>query len=439
MLTFAWGHNHKTFTYNKEGNLITFLVFGGWQTSLGGRLWRISFWRRKRDRYIGNYYESVTDVEVSEQGEGPICESLDYGTYLPMIFQKPREISYYYADGQRIAMKNNGVVSYLYGDQLGSVSAIADGSGALVRKTLYHPWGTTRYTQGSNPTDYAYTGQMREGGIYFYNARWYDPTIGRFIQADTIVPADIQGTQAFDRYAYVNNNPLRYIDPSGNSFVNTMITDGSFECDGCKRNSIIDSLWRHYGWSFKGEWSLEEVESTLQAANSIKTYFNDRGNDGTKWIQTYLNEVSFRKVSSDWNPLIRFGNALAYVFPVSSVQKRSDMGWDGGAVVHELGHVFENIRAGYAAAVYGGGLGDSFYRDVGGTPKGFRFKGGVDDVVYKGRYFTYEYDYGYNSSADFFAQNFQYEILGQSDMIGKNKEASIYMNVLLADFASNIR
>ena len=55
---------------------------------------------------------------------------------------------------------------------------------------------------------------MQEGDIYFYNARWYDPELGRFMQADTIVPPT-QGTQGFDRYAYVNNNPLRYTDPSG--------------------------------------------------------------------------------------------------------------------------------------------------------------------------------------------------------------------------------
>lgn len=56
---------------------------------------------------------------------------------------------------------------------------------------------------------------MREGDIYYYNARWYDPAIGRFMQADTIVPLQVQGTQAFDRYAYVNNNPLKYIDSNG--------------------------------------------------------------------------------------------------------------------------------------------------------------------------------------------------------------------------------
>jgi len=51
-------------------------------------------------------------------------------------------------------------------------------------------------------------------GLMFYNARWYDPSLGRFAQADTIVP-DPYNTIDYDRYAYVDNNPIRYIDPSG--------------------------------------------------------------------------------------------------------------------------------------------------------------------------------------------------------------------------------
>jgi len=50
----------------------------------------------------------------------------------------------------------------------------------------------------------------------FYNARWYDPALGRFSQADTIIPG---GAQGLDRYAYVNNSPLKYIDPSGHDSV----------------------------------------------------------------------------------------------------------------------------------------------------------------------------------------------------------------------------
>lgn len=117
-------------------------------------------------------------------------------------------------------MKKDGAVYYLYGDQLGSVSAVADGSGASTSKTLYHPWGTTRHTQGASPTDYAFTGQMQVDNIYYYNARWYDPMLGRFMEADTIVPSH-QGTQGFDRYAYVNNNPMRYTDPTGHWFRDT--------------------------------------------------------------------------------------------------------------------------------------------------------------------------------------------------------------------------
>lgn len=45
-----------------------------------------------------------------------------------------------------------------------------------------------------------------------FNARWYDPALGRFAQADSIIPPGVQG---LDRYAYVNNSPLNYTDPSG--------------------------------------------------------------------------------------------------------------------------------------------------------------------------------------------------------------------------------
>lgn len=49
-------------------------------------------------------------------------------------------------------------------------------------------------------------------GLLDYNARFYDPTTGRFAQADTIVPGGVQG---LDRYAYTNNSPVNYVDPSG--------------------------------------------------------------------------------------------------------------------------------------------------------------------------------------------------------------------------------
>jgi RHS repeat-associated protein len=60
------------------------------------------------------------------------------------------------------------------------------------------------------------SGQRRDAsaGLLFYNARYYDPTIGRFISADTIVPSP-KNPQALNRYTYAYNNPLKFVDPSG--------------------------------------------------------------------------------------------------------------------------------------------------------------------------------------------------------------------------------
>lgn len=68
-------------------------------------------------------------------------------------------------------------------------------------------------------TDYLYTSQRNEAeiGLDFYVSRFYDPVTGHFIQADTIVP-EAGSSKAYDRYGYVNNNPVRYNDPSGHCF-----------------------------------------------------------------------------------------------------------------------------------------------------------------------------------------------------------------------------
>ncbi len=72
-----------------------------------------------------------------------------------------------------------------------------------------------RYNYGSTPTRYNYTGQRLDyTGLLYYGARYYDPTLMRFTQPDTLVP-DPANPQSLNRYAYVLNNPLRYTDPTG--------------------------------------------------------------------------------------------------------------------------------------------------------------------------------------------------------------------------------
>ena len=113
-----------------------------------------------------------------------------------------------------------------FSNHLGSTSLTTDANGNVVSELRYceaslwdKPWGEVRYAGGTTPTQYQYTSQYSyesDFGLLFFNARWVDPSIGRFAQADTIIPLG-QGVQAWDRYAFVNNNPLRYTDPSGHS------------------------------------------------------------------------------------------------------------------------------------------------------------------------------------------------------------------------------
>jgi len=92
---------------------------------------------------------------------------------------------------------------------------MTDALGNQVGSTVkYLPFGETRSTI-TVPTDKLFTDQSLDStGLYYYNARYYDPTIGRFISADIVIP-NPANPQCFNRYSYCLNNPLRYTDSSG--------------------------------------------------------------------------------------------------------------------------------------------------------------------------------------------------------------------------------
>ena len=135
---------------------------------------------------------------------------------------------YYYAGSTRVAENRAGTLYYLLSDHLGSTAVTTNASGNRVTELRYYPYGGSRYNPGGQITTYRFTGQRWDAGtaIYFYNARWYDPAIGRFLSADTIVPSP-GNPQSLNRYAYANNNPLTYIDRDGHfAFVPLLIIGG---------------------------------------------------------------------------------------------------------------------------------------------------------------------------------------------------------------------
>jgi RHS repeat-associated protein len=96
-----------------------------------------------------------------------------------------------------------------------------DETGAAISRSEYLPYGEAWVQTGDKGYAPKYNGQELDGesGFYYYNARHYDPQIGRFISADTVV--DGATTSAgWNRYMYVHGNPVMYKDPSGHDSIN---------------------------------------------------------------------------------------------------------------------------------------------------------------------------------------------------------------------------
>jgi RHS repeat-associated protein len=106
---------------------------------------------------------------------------------------------------------STGSFSFL-ADNLGSTLALSDASGNLTTSYTYDPFGGTTLTGLSSTNAYQFTGRENAGnGIYYYRARYYNSTFGRFISED---PAGFDGGD-LNLYAYVLDNPVNLTDPSG--------------------------------------------------------------------------------------------------------------------------------------------------------------------------------------------------------------------------------
>jgi RHS repeat-associated protein len=108
------------------------------------------------------------------------------------------------------------VLYFIVGDHLGTTSLVLNAQGDKVAGSRHFPYGGERWSSGTLPTDYHFTGQRFDSYIKLtvMDARWYDAQLGRWISPDTIIP-DPANPQSLNRFAYVRGNPLRYVDPTG--------------------------------------------------------------------------------------------------------------------------------------------------------------------------------------------------------------------------------
>ncbi|TGL50825.1 hypothetical protein EHQ61_08580, partial [Leptospira wolffii] len=128
-----------------------------------------------------------------------------------------RSINNIYLNGVRIAALNEqGTAAYYLTDQVDSVSHVLDDQGKTLTRIQNDPYGDSFVQRGNLNFSPKFNSQEldQESGFYFYNARYYDASIARFLTADSIIDG-AEDTQGWNRYLYVRGNPINAKDPTG--------------------------------------------------------------------------------------------------------------------------------------------------------------------------------------------------------------------------------
>lgn len=201
------GGRSASFTYNGDGDRVKMYVADGLQMVL-------------TRYYIGEYeFDQTTSGTTERLYLGGDAYSA------PMVYVK----------------ENSGIWNlYNIGrDYLGNINIIAKSDGQLVAEYSYDPWGRLRnpetlkiYLPGEEPDLFLGRGfagheHLTWFGLINMNARLYDPLVGRFLSADPYAYQDY-ATPGYNRYSYALNNPLRYVDPDGEFFLDIHIGADGF-------------------------------------------------------------------------------------------------------------------------------------------------------------------------------------------------------------------
>jgi len=208
-----------SYSYDANGNMI----------SRGGTA--ITWDAENRPTVIGN----ATFVYDGDGSRAMKTEGGQTTVYVNRYYEKNLTTgvvtTYYYLGDRLVALRNGSSVYYVHLDQLGGTSVVTNASGAVAGSIKYYPYGSTRSSSGSLYTDKKFTGQRLDAtGLYYYGARYYDPTIGRFISGDPLVPKP-SDPQSLNRYSYCRDNPLTGIDPLGLFTEDELEAAGIYEDD----------------------------------------------------------------------------------------------------------------------------------------------------------------------------------------------------------------
>lgn len=306
-----------TYTYDVSGNLVKQEQNGGGNLITGDGYYR--------------EYNDLNQLTIIRSGNSASSPQIENYTYDPfgqrvkierndsaatVIYTPFKELmrivnssgtydhTYIYQDGSLVARVNpDGSRWFYHSDHLGSTTLITDESGAVVEETFYEPFGEV--TSGGDEEVKLYTGQFSDADTeqYYYGARYYKPSWGRFVQADPTIQK-IYNPQSLNRYSYVWNNPYKYTDSSGFAVIAVNEIDET-EVDMCG-TIITVPIERTYIYEDSSiPYSFSKI-GYVQSSQLVSYYENGEYKIGRDYTIVMGREIVTSSSSSTYNPSTEF-------------------------------------------------------------------------------------------------------------------------------------
>ena len=265
--------NGHTYTYGNadwkdlltayDGEAITYDAIGNPLSYYNGTRWTFTW---EDGRQLTTATDGTTNVSYTYDSDGIRTSKTVNGVKHTYVYASGRllretfgdtTLDFFYSNsGQPYALSHNGTTYYYITNVQGDVMQIVDADGEVVATYEYDPYGNTISATGElaeiNPLRYRGYIYDPESNLYYLQSRYYDPQIGRFINADAYASTG-QGIIGNNMFAYCSNNPIKYTDTAGTrcEIADRGLEEGRPEVvtfsDGVKMsNDLLDFIIQNY-------------------------------------------------------------------------------------------------------------------------------------------------------------------------------------------------